>query len=220
MKKHTLKAELRSQLGRKVKKIRKLGHIPASLYGKNVKSLSISVNNDDFVNLLKTGGESKLIDLDMGDSQKPVIIHNIQRHPVTQAIIHVEFFQVNLKEKVHAKVQVEYLGESPAVKDSIGVFLTLADEIEIEALPADLPEKISIDIKTLVEVGSEIKASDLKLPDGVSIITPPDTTLVRITAPVKAEEVTPAKEEIVQEGAPVTQDAEVTEVKEEAPKEK
>jgi len=206
MKKQTLKADVRNIIGRKVKRLRKEGLIPCTIYGKNIKSQSMTVKNEDFTKLIKEAGESQLVEIVLKDATRPVLIHGLQRHPVTRDILHVEFFQVNLKEKVHTNVQIEITGESPAVKDNRGNLLVLINEIEIEALPNDIPENITIDISKLAEVDSEIKASDLKLKTGVEILTAKDTSIVRI-APLVKEEAAPAKtEDAVAENTDATGD--------------
>lgn len=187
MKKHTLKAEVRTVSGRKVEKLRTSGLVPASVFGKHVKSAMLTVAQDDFAKTYQEAGESGLVELSVGSDTRPVLIHNVQIHPVTGLPLHVEFFQVDLKEKVHAKVPLEFTGESPAVVQKQGVLLTVLDEVEVEALPTDLPEKIIVDVSGLTAVDAEVKVGELKLGNGVTLISDPALTTVKVGALVTKE---------------------------------
>lgn len=195
MKKHSLSATARDLVGRKVKNLRKQGLIPANIYGKKVKSITISVTLDDFIKVYKEAGESGLIELTLGKEVRPVLIHNLQIDPIRSNPLHVEFYQVDLKEKVRTKVPVEFTGEPVAVANKIGVLLTITDEVEVEALPADLPEKFTVDVSALAEVDTELKVKDIKAVSGVTILTDPELTLVKIGALISKEAEKQAAEE-------------------------
>lgn len=195
MKKHTLIAELRTLKGRKVKQVRLEGKIPATVYGKNITSVSIQVRTELFAPLYKIVGETGLIELAIANNTWPVLVHSVQKHPVNGGILHVEFHQVDLKEKVKANVPVELVGEAKAVVDKIGVLLTLLDEVEVEALPAQLPEKIEVDVSSLAEVNQEFKVSDLNIPSGVTLLSDPTVVVVKIGALVTKEVEAEAKAE-------------------------
>lgn len=210
MKKHTLIATKRELLGRKVKKVRAKSHIPATVYGKNVKSVSVSVAADRFVQTYDEVGETGLVDLSIDGSIRPVLIHNVQKDPVTWSILHVEFHQVDLKVKVHANVPLVTIGESPAVTQKKGVVLRILDEIEVEALPTDLVEKIDVDVTGLSEVNQEIKIKDLKIPKGITALSDAELTVVKVgslisreaEAEAAAEAAAAAAAEAAGEGAP------------------
>ncbi len=195
MKKHSLKAQKRDMLGRKVKNLRKRGLLPATVYGKKVESVSVSVPTDEFVKVYGEAGETGLIELSIDGDIRPVLVHTVQRHAVDNAYVHVEFHQVDLKEKVHANVPVEYVGDAPAVVNKVGSLMTITDEIEVEALPTDLPEKIDVDVAALAEVDQEIKVSDVKAPHGVEILTDKEQILVRVVSLVSKEAEAAAAEE-------------------------
>jgi large subunit ribosomal protein L25 len=169
-------------VGRKVKNLRKDGKLPASLYGKHIKSESLVVSEELFSKVYEKAGETGLIELHVGKEIKPVLVHCVQIDPVSSALLHVEFYQVNLKEKVKAKVPVVQVGEAPAITEKLGVLLTLMDEIEVEALPADLPEKIEVDVSVLVAVDQEIRVSDLKVPSEVTILSDLELGVVKVGA--------------------------------------
>lgn len=180
MKKVALTASKRTLYGRKVKKIRKLGSVPANVFGKKMQSQAITVITDDFAKAFSEAGETTVILLDVEGTAIPVLVKKIQVHPLTGAYVHVDFLAVDLTQKVKANVPVKMTGVSPAIINSLGVLLELTDEIEVEALPADLPEQITIDIATLDRVGSAILIKDLVAPGGVTILTAKDTELVKI----------------------------------------
>lgn len=187
MKKHKLQAQPRTQVGRKVKHLRSGGQTPATVYGKNIKSTSVQVATEAFTKVYQQAGESGLVELTIGSDVRPVLVNTVQVHPVTRQILHIEFRQVDLKEKVKANVPVVLIGDSPAVQEKIGVLLVILDEVEVEALPTDLPENIELDSSGLKEVDQELKVSALKVPSGVTILTEGEQTLVKVGSLVSKE---------------------------------
>jgi large subunit ribosomal protein L25 len=206
MKKHILQATKRDVAGRKVKALRKQGQLPATVYGKKVKSISVSVSKDAFMNVYKEAGETGLIELSVGGDMRPVLVHTVQIDPVSSIPLHVEFHQVDLNEKVHAKVPVELVGESAAVAQKLGVLLTVLDEIEVEALPAELPERISVDVTVLADVDQELKVEQLSVPKGVTVLTEAELTVVKVGPLVtkEAEEQAAAEQAAAAEAAAAT----------------
>jgi len=158
-----LLAQKRTVLGRKVKNLRKDGLIPAHVFGHKVSTIHVQVKTSDFAKVFEKAGETGIVDLAIDSQKKPVLIRNVQTHPVTDEPLHIDFYQVNLAEKVKVDVPLEIIGESPAVEKKIGLLLTPVSEVEVEALPADLPEKIEVDVSKLENVGDEIKIKDLKV---------------------------------------------------------
>lgn len=219
MKTYALSGVIRSVVGRKVKNLRKVGQVPASVYGKKVKSQSISVALADFQKVYKQTGNTGLIDLSVDGSTKPVLVHTVQKDPVSDHILHIEFHKVDLKVKVHAKVTLELFGDSPAVTQKIGVLLTITDEVEVEALPGDLPEKLIVPVSSLSQVNDELRVKDLKVPNGVTILTDEDVTIVKVAALVSRK----AEAEMAAEAASAQSQAvtpgEVEEVEKKTPEE-
>jgi len=216
-----LTTQRRKITGRKVKTLRREGILPANIYGKNVKSLAVQLELKSFLPVYHQVGESGLVELKVEGEEKPrpVLIHNVQLYPVTDQPIHADFYQVSLKEKVTASVPVELVGESPAVKEKIGILIQPLGEIEVEALPTDLPEKIDVDITELKAIDDAITIGDVKLPEGVKILTSPSEILVKIEPPAKEEEVAPPPtEEVPTEEA--VKEEKPAEVGEEKPPEK
>lgn len=188
MDKKVLKASDRNLSGRKVKTVRKQGLIPGNIYGKNLKSKSVQVDKKEFELLYKDVGETGLVTLQLGDKEHPVLISNVQAHPITSDIIHIDFRQVDLKAKVTAEVPVEVVGESPAEKQAIGTVVQYLKEVEIEALPADLLEKFEVDASVLTEVDQAIYVKDLKFDKSkIEIKTNPDEIVVKVDPPQKEE---------------------------------
>lgn len=197
MKKITLKVEKRTVLGKKVKKLRKVGLLPATIYGKDVKSVSVQVPIKEFDHVYKEAGETGLVELSL-DSEKtrPVLIKNVQLEPKSSMPLHADFYQVNLSEKIKANVPVEPVGEPKAVLDKIGLLEVPLTEVEVEALPADLPEKIEVDVANLAAIGDQITVADVKAHSGVTILTDTGQILFKIGELVtkEAEELAKAEE--------------------------
>jgi len=197
----TLKTAKREVFGRKVKKLRKKGLLPANIFGKKVKSQAIEVEVGIFDKVFKDAGETQVIELLLGKEKRPVLIHHIQVDPVTDKVVHVDFLQVDLKEKVTAQIPIELLGESPAEKEGKGVVVQQLDEIEVEALPGDLPEKFEIDISSLVNEDNAIYIKDIKVdPKKINVKNEPEQIVVKVEQAKKEEEVIVPKEEVVVEG--------------------
>ena len=168
--KTSLKAESRKITGRKVKTLRKQGILPANIFGKGVESQTIKLPLKSFQEAFKQAGETSLVDLVVDDKKStPVLITNIHTDPVTGLPIHADFHQVDLTQTVTANIPVELVGESPAVKEAGGILVHAINEIEVEALPTELPESFEIDISTLKEIGDSILVSSLKTSDKVEI---------------------------------------------------
>lgn len=197
-KRKTLKAEKRKVLGRRVKKLRREGILPGNIYGKSTNSTAVQIKGKEFEKLFAETGETEVIDLQIDKEKKtrPVLIRDIQVDPVTNSPLHIDFMQVDLTEKVEAPVPIEFINEAPAVKESKGILLELLSEIEVEALPTNLPLKIEVDISGLGKVDDAIAVADLKLPKGVGVKTDLKELVCKIEA-TKAEE-EPAAAEITE----------------------
>jgi large subunit ribosomal protein L25 len=162
---------------------------------------------------LKQVGETGIVELALLSKKIPTLIHNVQLDPVTDIPIHTDFLQVDLKEKVTAQVPVELSGESPAEKQGLGTVVQHIDEVEVEALPTDLPEKFEVDLSALDKVDMLVQIKDLKVDKNVAVKDEADRIIVKVEPPRKEEEEVPVeKEEEVEE-----EEAEKEEGKEEAP---
>ena len=199
-----LNAQTRDVLGRKVKLLRKDGILPANVFGKKVKSLAVQVSENEFLKVFGIAGETSLVDLQItsGKSKKPgktVLITNIQYDPVTDKPLHVDFHQVDLKEKVTAQIPVEVVGESPAEKQGFGTVVVYIDEVEVEALPTDLPDKFEVDLSKLTEVNQSVLIKDLDIDKKkVEVKAELDEVLIKVEPPREEEEEPAPTEEVVE----------------------
>ena len=187
--KHLLSASPRKITGRKIKSLRSQGFIPANVFGKDLKSLSLQIKTIEFTKLYKEVGESTLIYLSVeGEKEnRPVMVHDVALHPVTDIILHVDFHQVNLKEKTTASVAIKLTGEAPAEKEKQGILVQQLSEIEIEALPADMPESVEISIESLVAEGDTLQVKDIKTSDKLTVKSDPEAIVVKIEPLAKEE---------------------------------
>lgn len=225
MDKITLVADKRTVSGRKVKSLRYEGIIPANVFGKKIKSMALQVSLKDFEDVFNKAGETGIVDLSIKNGKKPentsVLISNVQKNPVSDTTIHVDFRQVDLKEKIEAAVPIEYSGESPAEKTGIGTVVHYVNEVTVEALPADLPEKFEVDVSSLTEVDQAVLVKDLKYDKAkVTIKDDLEKIITKVEPPQKEEVVVPPAEEAPAEGAqgeaPTGEEASATEGQTEA----
>jgi len=209
MKTYKLVGQKRDIEKTKVNQLRRDGFIPATVYGKKVTSNSLSVKLADFRSVYADAHETGLVELTLDGEVRPVLIHCVQKDPVKDTILHVEFHQVDLKEKVRANIPLVFVGESPAVTQKIGVVLSLLSEVEVEALPTDLPEKLDVDISHLSEIDQELKVSDLHVPSGVALLSDASVILVKVGALVskEAEQQAAAEAAAAEAAAPVEGEA-------------
>ncbi len=202
----TLTVQPRTVFGKKLKSLRKEGNIPAAIYGPNYKSQSVSVSFKDFVKVYKTAKETRVVYLKLNSDELPILIKNVQRHPVDDRILHTDFRKIDLKQKIQTAVPVKITGHSEAISQKRGVLLTQSESLLVEALPIDIPQQIQVDISRLKEIGQEIKVSDLAKSDRyevkddlnkiiVSVVEHKEEEILPQTAPAAAPEVITAKPE-------------------------
>src|SRR3990172_275186 len=198
-----LKLEPRKTLGRKVRSLRREGLLPGNIYGKGVKSLSVQTSLKEFQDVFAKAGETTIVELSIAKETKPrpVLIHQVMVDPVSGQFLHADFQQVDLSKAVKVAVPIELTGEAPAVKEG-GVLVQLLNEVEVEALPADLPDKFTVDVSGLTEMNQGITLKELRAGDKVKLMVENlDELVVKIDQPTK-EEVAPAPvaEEVPAEG--------------------
>lgn len=223
----SLKAEARQAVGKAVQALRNSNKIPAVLYGHKIDNQNLSLKYTDFEKVLGQAGESTLVDLQVGDDQPvKVLIHDISRDPVSYKVTHVDFYQVNMKEKVKTEVELEFINESPAVKNFSAILIKTLDKVEIECLPADLISHMDVDLSKLEKLGDTLRVKDLPFPENIQVLTDPEAAVALVEEPKQQEEVsaeveTPAGEVPV-EGEKTTEENSSNESKEntEAPADK
>ncbi|MFA6392462.1 MAG: 50S ribosomal protein L25 [Candidatus Paceibacterota bacterium] len=177
----------------KLANIRSNGMIPAVVYGAQVENTLVSVLSTDFVKMFKIAGESSTIVLDIasegkvGASKKvDVLIHEVQVDPVKGNPIHIDFLAIDMNKPVEVTIPLEYTGLAKAEKDGLGTLVKVLHEVDIEALPKDLPHNIQVDVTGIATLEDKIHAKDIKLPKGVTLITEGDE-VVALVAAVKEE---------------------------------
>lgn len=184
-----LVAQKRDILGRKTKHLRKKGLIPAELYGHGIENVHLSVRKDAFVDVYKDAGEHAIVNVVIeGDKTRPVLINEVQIDSVSDEILSVDLHQVRMDEKVTTHVPIEYVGLSPAVEEKEGILVKVMDEIEVEALPADIPPSIVIDISQFTEIDQSIYIKDLPESDKYKIVADPDSVVASVSEQREEEE--------------------------------
>ncbi|OGZ71939.1 MAG: hypothetical protein A2908_02565 [Candidatus Staskawiczbacteria bacterium RIFCSPLOWO2_01_FULL_38_12b] len=192
----SLQATIRNNFGKKARSLKNQGQIPAVVYGPGVKNFSLQVDEKEFKKVLLKAGESSLIELRLdkdplvssGQEKKPVLIHDIQKDPVSGNIIHIDFYQADLKEEVKVMVPLVFEGTAPAEKDLGGTLNKNMLEIEVKALPQNLPHEIKVAIDSLKTFEDHILVKDLVLPKDVKVIKDPSEIIASVLAPQKVEE--------------------------------
>ncbi len=183
MDKLELVADKREITGKKVRFIRREGNTPANLYGHGVKSTALQLDTKTLAAILSHAGYTDLISLKVGSSKKPVkvLVKEVQRDPLTADLLHVDFYQVKMTDKLKVDVPLHFTGEAPALKIKNTSLLHLMDTIAIEALPDDLPHNLEIDLSMLAEVDQAIHVKDVHLGDGVTLLADPEQMVVKVT---------------------------------------
>ena len=207
----TISITKRTERGRELGAIRKAGNVPAVLYGPKDTAESITLSRADLESFLQKEGESSVVTLKGDGMAKDVLIQDIQIHPVSGKIEHVDFYIIDKTKKVEVSVPLEFIGESPVVKTLGGSLVKVLYELEIESLPANIPHELIVDVSLLVDFESSILAGQVTLPEGVTLVTNPEETVVLAEEPREDEPDEP-------EEAPSIDDIErVGEKEEEAP---
>ncbi len=189
----SIKAKQRQE-GAKLKALREAGEIPAVFYGAGEASTSVSVAKGEFKKIWRQAGESSAVKVEMDGKSVDVLIQEVQVDPVSNDPIHVDFLVIDMKKKIKVNVPLEFEGVSGAVKSGVGNLVKVLHEIEIEALPADLPHNLVVDISKLETLNDNVTVADIKLPAGVVAMTSPLDVVASVVAQV---------EEKVEEAAPV-----------------
>lgn len=200
-----LNGNKRDIVGKKVKKLRAEGKIPANIFGEGFKSQSIWVAISDFLKVYKSAGETQVVYLTVDNNEYPTVIDGIQKHPLTGDLLHIDFKKISLKKKIETEVPAVLVGESEAVAKKRGDLLTFKDVLMVSGLPNAIPTQIDVDITTLVEVDDEITVAQLQKSGDYEFIDAPETVIVKISAH-KEESVEPdtssTMPEITEEATP------------------
>ena len=167
--------------GRGVRALRRAGRLPAVVYGHRVDAVSVAVDGRDFLKAFQKVGRNQLLDLQLGaEPPRKALVREVQRNPRDGNLLHVDFYQVNLTEKIESEVPIEFEGEIEIVVKGEADLLRGLHQLRVEALPTDLPPAITVDISGLKEVDDEIRVKDLKLPVGVEVLDDPEDLIVKV----------------------------------------
>lgn len=190
MEKLVIQAAHRSVIGKKVGALRRDGKLPGVLYGYQIESTPILMELREASRVLAHASSSQLITINLDGKEFATLVREKQRDLIKGTLLHVDFQVVSLTEKIRTSVGIELTGTSPAVKDYNGVVVQELDEVEIEALPQDLPDKFVVDISGLTKIGDAVFVRDLSVPSSIQILNEPEEVVVIITgaAPEISEE--------------------------------
>jgi large subunit ribosomal protein L25 len=190
MEKVVLNAEKRDVTGKQASVLRREGKLPAVLYGRHVSSTPITLDAHVASRTLASIGSSSLVTIKLDGKEYPALVREKQLNYIRNSLLHVDFLAVSLTEKIRAQVGVELVGLAPAIKEFNAVLVNGLNELEVECLPGDLPEKFVVDLSVLTELSSGVYVRDVTAPDDVTILSDPEEMIVVATA---------AKEEAIEE---------------------
>jgi len=211
-----LTAEKRTVTGKQVSRLRRQGWVPGVMYGHGYESVALQFEAHNLTRLLSRVGSSQLIGIRVKGAKEPemALVRDVQRDPIRGDLLHVDFYRVQMTERLRAEIPLMMEGVSPVVARNEGMLLQGLSAVEVECLPADLVDAIAVDLTDLVALDQAIHVRDLAIPAGIEVLADPDELVVRV-APL------PAEEEIVEEVAPeVVEEVEVITAAEEEEEER
>ena len=181
----------REVLGKKVKQMRRQGIIPTHLYGHGVDSLSLQGDSRALLKALAQAGKTSLVALNITGQPEArmAFVRKVQRDPKSQRVIHIDFFQVNMAEKLSMEVPLSFVGDSQAAQLGLGVLFRSLNQVLVECLPSDIPKTIEVDLSVLAEVGKSIHVKDLKVDPKITILTDPEQVVAQVVESRYVEEV-------------------------------
>ncbi|MGQ9493054.1 MAG: 50S ribosomal protein L25 [Anaerolineae bacterium] len=184
-----LQAELRTITGKTVKQLRRAGYVPAVVYGHRTQPVNLQVPERALRQVLREAGTNRLITLHVAELEEPkrVLVRELQRDAISRAMLHVDFYEVVMTEKITANVPIILVSEAPVVKSGQGLLFQGLDTIEIECLPGDLPPHIEVNLADLTAIDQTILVRDLQLSKDIEVLTDPDEVVVKILPPEEEE---------------------------------
>lgn len=187
--------KLKAQLREKGEKLSK-DFIPAIMYGKGIDNKIIKVAKNEFEKVFSAAGESNLIDLEIDSEKSKVLVKDTQKDVLKHTVSHIDFYQVNMKEKLTTEIPLNFVGEPKAVKELNAMFTKDIDAVEVSCLPTDLVDHIDVDVSGLVNYDDSIRLSDIILPKGIELEAEfLDTIVASVREPRKVEEEAPVETE-------------------------
>lgn len=190
----------REVLGKKVKLLRQDGVTPANIYGNGVDSRAIQVPSEELMRVLKEAGRSEIVYVSLDGEERPTFVHGVQRNPVTDLILHVDFLQIDLTKRVKIDIPVHLIGVPPAVDTHQGILVQPLDHVTVEALPTEVPSSLEVDVSVLTEIDQSLHVSDLTTPEGVVLVTDGQQMIAKVEPPAVEVVDEPTVEEGLIEG--------------------
>ncbi len=170
-----------------VKEARNSGALPMVYYGKGVEPVQMTTDYQTFRRAYKKSGRSSIVSLSLGGKKMDALIHDVQYHPVTDDMIHVDLLAVKAGQMIHTQIPLVFVGEAPAVKEMGGVFISNKTEVAVECLPKDLVHDIQVDISSMKDFHSHLNIGDIQAPAGIKLLDAPDISIATIAPPRKEE---------------------------------
>ena len=205
-----LRTTTRKVLGKKVRFLRRQGIIPMHLFGHAIESVALQCDITQLQRVLAQAGKTRLIGLRLGKAKKPrnVVVREIQRDPRTGELLHVDFYQVRMAEKIKVEVPIVLIGEAPALKSKGNMLVQDLNSLTIECLPDKIPSSIELELSSLTKAEQAIQVKDIMLGEGVTVFNDPEHIVVKISAlPVeKVEEVVVEEAVKAPEAAPLPEE--------------
>jgi len=199
-----LKATRRNVIGKQVRALRREGKLPGVIYGRHLDAMAILMDLRDTSRNLAGLAPSALVTLDIDGQKYMTLVRDKQRDPISGIITHIDFLALSSEEKLRTNVYISHVGVAPAIDTYNAILVTGLDELDVECLPIDLPERIEVDLSVLAEIGDGLFVRDLQVSDRVRILTDPDAMIVLVTAPemeeVEAGEEVEGEPEIIEKG--------------------
>jgi large subunit ribosomal protein L25 len=193
----TLTAERRTILGKHVKQLRRQGWVPGIMYGHGFEAIPLQFEDRSLSKLLSHVSGSQLVSVQVADQKEPemALVRDVQRDPIRGDVLHVDFYRVEMTERLTAEIPLTFVGESPVISQHEGILLQGISTIEVECLPGDLVDEIAVDLSDLEEIGQGVYVRDLAIPSGIDVLTDTDEMIVRIVALAEEEVIEEALEE-------------------------
>ncbi len=192
-----IRANRRELIGKQVKALRREGRLPGVMYGKHVDTVPIVMDHREASKTLEGLSPSTLIQIQLDGGEYYALVREKQRDIILGSLTHIDFQAVSLTETVRAEVAIDLIGDSSVIRELGGILVTNVEQLDVEALPRDLPERIEVDVSHLENIGDAVYVRDLSLPESVTVFAEPDDVIVVVTLP--AEEPEPEEEVEVEE---------------------
>ena len=191
-----LAVDVRKAMGKKARFLRREGLTPANIYGRNLDSLALQFLHADLLQAIAQSGRNAVLSVKIKGEKKPrtAVIRNVQRHPVTDEIIHLDFLQVDITRAITSDVPIMLVGESPLPKAQT-VISQILPSIQVSGLPTLIPSSVEVDVSILEEIDQSIYVRDLNIPDGIEVITDGGQMIVRAALGRVVTEEIPGQEE-------------------------